>query len=279
MEHTKQSSKIELVYITLVNWNGWENTIECLESLFRNKHLNFCVIVVDNDSQDDSLKNIISWARGELDIFEINHEINKKFTHRPTLKPLSYALYSCEEIESINSDNYNYPLILISSRNNLGFAAGNNIALKLILKQSNWKYIWILNNDTVIDKLALVELIKKCEQTPKIGMCGSTLLYYDRPQIIQALGGAIYNKWFARSELIASGKKLSKISDSDMIENKYYYVSGASLFISRDFLSTVGLMNEEYFLFFEELDKLGVSPSGTNSCIPGMDLSKISTIL
>jgi len=49
-------------YILILNWNGWKDTIECLESVFRNTYLNYQVVVLDNGSTDDSVEKIKAWT-------------------------------------------------------------------------------------------------------------------------------------------------------------------------------------------------------------------------
>ncbi|MEJ2627167.1 MAG: glycosyltransferase, partial [bacterium] len=49
--------------IIILNWNGWQDTIECLESLFKETWQQFSVVIIDNGSKDNSLKKIISWIR------------------------------------------------------------------------------------------------------------------------------------------------------------------------------------------------------------------------
>ena len=67
-------------YIIILNWNGWEDTIECLESVFHLNHPNFSVIVCDNASQDESLDRIEEWANGKIDANSDNHVLRHLFT-------------------------------------------------------------------------------------------------------------------------------------------------------------------------------------------------------
>ena len=53
-------------YIILLNWNGWRDTVACLESLFESAGARFRVVVCDNQSSDDSLAKITAWAQGRL---------------------------------------------------------------------------------------------------------------------------------------------------------------------------------------------------------------------
>jgi hypothetical protein len=114
--------------------------------------------------------------------------------------------------------------------------------------------VWLLNNDTVVDEQALSRLVERCEQRAGVGMCGSTLRYYYQPQRIQAQGGCAYNAWTARMREIGLGADASSTLDAALVESRIHYVSGASMLVRRALLESVGLMNEEYFLYFEEID-------------------------
>jgi len=73
---TKESNKLKnkkpkewpKVAIIILNWNGWKDTIECLESVFRIDYPNYQVIVVDNNSPNNSMEYIKAWAEGNLDV-------------------------------------------------------------------------------------------------------------------------------------------------------------------------------------------------------------------
>ena len=66
------SNRIANIYIILINWNNWEDTIVCLESIFRIDYPDYKVIVCDNNSQDNSLQHIEDWASGLLDVYSSN---------------------------------------------------------------------------------------------------------------------------------------------------------------------------------------------------------------
>jgi glycosyltransferase involved in cell wall biosynthesis len=70
------------VAIIILNWNGWKDTIECLESVFRIDYPNYQVIVVDNGSTDDSVEKIKVCTEGKIKVisnfFEFKYDLNKK---------------------------------------------------------------------------------------------------------------------------------------------------------------------------------------------------------
>ncbi len=149
-------------------------------------------------------------------------------------------------------------IVLIKSAINKGYAGGNNIALNYALKCDDMDYCWILNNDTIVDKMSLKYLKKYMDDNPTVGLCGSKLMYEWNRNKIQGYGGC-YNKFFASSASCTDEDKIDKID----------YIIGAACMVSRRFLEDIGLMNEDYFLYFEEIDwayrskgryKLGCEP-------------------
>lgn len=247
------------VYIILVNYNGWKETIECLESVLRLDYPNFQVIVVDNASADDSMAHILSWAQGRQSAGAGNHRL-ARLTNPPLKKPVSYVLYESEPAPDAISRHKKdgvHSLIMIQSGENRGFAAGNNIGIRYATARNDATYIWLLNNDTVVEADALSVLVKKAgeyeKKRQKVGMIGAKLLYYDSPDRIQGVAG-LYNKWFARTKHLGSLEVDRGQYDNETVAGKMDYPIGASLFVSTDFIKDVGRMCEDYFLYFEELD-------------------------
>jgi GT2 family glycosyltransferase len=243
------------VYVLVVNWNGWADTIECLESVFRLDHPDVRVIVCDNDSSDDSLGRLVAWAEGEAtaspDRAESSH---RHLTEPPVAKPLSYSVYDRTTAEEGGDRSLDPQLTLIRTGGNLGFAGGNNVGLRYAQARGDFDYVWLLNNDTVAEPRALSALIARMAEKPAAGMCGSTLAFYGRPDRVQARGGGWYCKWIGLPWHIGQQERTDRRASSERVEKWMNYVVGASMLVSREFLSEVGLMTEDYFLFFEETD-------------------------
>ncbi|ADY73995.1 glycosyl transferase family 2 [Desulfurobacterium thermolithotrophum DSM 11699] len=305
MDKTYKKYDFPKVYIIILNYNGWADTIECLESVLRNDYPNYQVIVVDNNSPNDSMEYIKKWAEGKLDVWVKPDHPLRHLSFPPVKKPIPYVYYTREEAEKGgNSDlenslmvnllngkkkgnqpsdqltnqlfdnlsnfpfnqspiqpvNYstNYPLILIQTGENLGFAGGNNVGIRYALSKNDFKYVWLLNNDTVIEKDSLVSVVR-FSRTNNLGIAGSVLYYYDNPEKIQAYGGHI-NRFLGTSYHIVKREELKKKLD---------YVVGASFLIDEKLVKRIGLLSEDYFLYYEETDycfqarqkgfKLGIS--------------------
>jgi GT2 family glycosyltransferase len=243
------------VYILLLNWNGWADTIECLESVFRNNYPNYQVIVCDNDSSDNSLDHLKNWAKGNLPVSITTDNPLYALSSPPVAKPIPYVEYTRKQAEAGGDDKANNArLILIQTGKNLGYAGGNNVGLRYALSRDDFQYVWLLNNDTIIKADALTTLVRSIQEDTGAGMCGSTLPFYHDPNTIWALGGASYNKWLCKTECIGLRERLSRTISKTEVERRMAYLAGASMLVSKAFLQTVGVMNERYFLYFEELD-------------------------
>jgi len=240
------------VYVVLVNYNGWRDTIECLETLFRSR-ASFRVLVCDNGSTDRSLERIAAWAEGLLDFLPLNSPL-KRLLHAPLERPLPYARYTKEEAEAGGDAADSVPLVLIECGANLGFAGGNNVGLRYALGRADFDYAWLLNNDTAVEPDALGAMLCRLKEAPGAGLCSSTLLEYHRPERIQSLGGGWYCKWLGLAWHLGRLRRWRGKADRDGIERRMHYPVGASMMVARRFVEEVGLLCEDYFLYFEELD-------------------------
>ncbi|MGA9072157.1 MAG: glycosyltransferase family 2 protein [Terracidiphilus sp.] len=240
------SSKVAIV---LVNWRGWRDTIECLESVFRLDADNYRVIVCDNASGDDSLDRIESWAQGFLASEPQIHELRGLSTP-PVAKPIATVRLSESDLR-INQVNSEAPLVLIEAAENRGFAAGCNIGIRYAFADSTCEFIWLLNNDTVVDEGALKSLIKLMEDD-RMEMCGSVCLFYHNPNEVQALGGLNYSRWTGRVKV--QQKLMWNMINPHAAPEPTDYIVGASWFFRRSVFERIGLLDESYFLYYEEID-------------------------
>lgn len=146
-------------------------------------------------------------------------------------------------------------IVLLDNGANLGFAGGNNPGIRLALEDADCTHVWVLNNDTVVRPDALRQALARMRADPRVGLCGSTLLYFDDPGVVQALGGARYSRWTGRSRHVGAFLPAQEVpADGRAVEASLSYVVGAAMLVSRDFVEHVGLMQDDYFLYFEEID-------------------------
>lgn len=235
--------------VILLNWNGWQDTIECLESVLRLRHSDFRVIVCDNGSTDDSLAKIRDWANGDLLASCSNPELSHLVVP-PVLKPIPFLELTRQQAESSGACDQ-AGLVLIQNGVNLGFGGGCNVGLRYALRDKACQFLWLLNNDTVVEPDSLSALVDLVQRRPDLGPCGSLIRCYRDPKLIQARGGYGYCPWTGR----ARRSQRRTVESIDAIDAPAIsFVSGASMLVSRTFVESIGLIEESYFLYYEELD-------------------------
>ena len=240
-----------MIAIVIVNWCGAGDTIACLESLLRLDRDDFSIVVCDNGSSDNSIGTMREWAEGRLAV-DRSSAVWSRLPQNRRRVTFDYTVLKRDQLLNLTSEQLPF-LTIVDIGKNLGFAGANNIGIQLALTRPEMRYVWLLNNDTVVSPDALTAMVRYCDSDPTIGLCGATLLYFDRPNVVQALGG-IYNRKTGRGGGIAVGTNVAELPAREVIEAEMDYVVGASILVPRFFLETVGLMTEDYFLYYEEMD-------------------------
>jgi GT2 family glycosyltransferase len=142
-----------------------------------------------------------------------------------------------------------YPgLIYISSSKNLGYAGGNNLGIK----RAKGDYLLLLNNDTEITEGFFAAMVKEMEQNPEIGLLSPLIKYYDDKNIIQYAGFTQMDYLTARNAGIGAMEADKGQYNRDSRETGFCH--GAAVMCRRTDLEKAGLMDERYFLYYEELD-------------------------
>jgi GT2 family glycosyltransferase len=213
------------VAVIVLNWNGWADSLACLDSLEPSVEQGLArTIVVDNASTDESSVRIRRWFHSRSrDVLEIAEKELSEASPRPNAVP---------------------PYVFIHAHRNSGYAAGNNLGIRFGLGLADTQYVFVLNNDTIIEADSIARLIAWAERDPAAGVVGSTLVE-NRGQL-RIAGGSNY------SVLLTTTKPTIVVDGSS--ESHMDYVAGAAQFIRATALRRVGLFSEDYFLFFEELD-------------------------
>ncbi len=205
------------VGIIITNWNGKKDTLACLSSLQKLKISGSKeIIVVDNGSTDDSVSTI-----------------RAKFPH----------------------------VIVLELGKNLGFTGGNNAGIGLALEHE-MDFIWLLNNDTLVDKASSEELFRAFVDK-KVGVAGSKIYFAagreyhkdryketDRGKILWYAGGLI--DWH---NMYASHRGVDEVDRGqyDVME-KTPFVTGCSMMIRASVLADIGMFDDAYYLYMEDLD-------------------------
>lgn len=239
-----QDRRRKSVLIVLVNFKRPLDTVACLQSLYKQNFHSWNCIVYENGSEDKSFTTIAEHLRNY-------------FSNRSTEMAHFYDGTNIK-VFSRHTNHEGEAVALVEGKVNLGFAGGNNAAIYFAKKIgfSSENFVWFLNNDTEVEQDALNHLVERMNEpgADTIGLCGATLLYFGSNKVVQCYGGARYTKWLGRIYEIGNGELLCSLPNKRIIEASLSYVSGASMFARNKFLERVGLMSEDYFLYFEELD-------------------------
>ena len=220
------------VAIVVLNWNGWKNTVECLESLSQIDYSSYQVILVDNGSKDNSVQQIQTYAAG-------NVMVNSKFfQYSKTNKPLTLIADAKDVVP-----NFRGEIFLVQNSANFGFSMGTNIGLRLAQKHLA-DYVMLLNNDIVVDKKFLNELVDQAEMDSQIGVAGPTIYYYDRPKTVD----------FAGENLIVWRVKGKEFTVPSKLPREVDKIEGSCMLIRREVLDKIGLLYTKYWAYWEETD-------------------------
>ena len=141
-----------------------------------------------------------------------------------------------------------YPRVkVIQSERNLGFAGGNNLGIQA----AQGKYLFLINNDTVLKDFNVQALIARLESSPTIGIVCPKIRFAWGSKTIQFAGYSKLSRITVRNYAIGFNEE-----DHGQYDKAHTtpYAHGAAMLIRRDAINKVGLMPECFFLYYEELD-------------------------
>ncbi len=209
------------VFIIILNWNRPNDTLDCLESL---KKLNvdgftLKVVLVDNGSSDDSVKQFKKYNSGNLE------------------------------------------LKLIENKDNHGFAAGNNVGIAYALDKGA-DYLFILNNDTIVDKNIIIEFLAAAKKYSDSGMFTPKIYFAkgfefhkkykksDLGKVLWSAGGSI--DW---NNVYATNKSVDEVDRGQYSRDlQTDFATGAAMFVRADVIQKYGAFDERYFMYLEDVD-------------------------
>jgi hypothetical protein len=207
------------VFIIIINFNGWPDTKECLDSLDRVEYDNFEVILIDNASKEKPQTANFSGQK-----FKVKTILNEK--------NLGFA----------GANNQGIKLALDPSTHSIssGQAGSGQEA----------DYVLLLNNDTTVEPDFLTKLVAEAEDDETAGIVGPLIHFYDNKDKIWSAGGKITNN-FTRGELIAYQETNN---DDYQVAEQVDYISGTCLLIKTEVIKKIGAISEDYFLYYEDTD-------------------------
>jgi GT2 family glycosyltransferase len=182
---------------------------------------------------------------------------NGKNVLYPCLESLMNLVYPNYEIIMVDNGSTDgskemvkrlFPKVrVVASSTNLGFAGGCNLGIKY----AKGEIIALFNNDATTEPLWLTKLVDKLVENPDVVLC-SGLVFYDNPQNILWSAGARIDPITGIDWRIGHGQQLAKLDSSELQDIDY--IPGCAFIFPRKLLKKIGFLNENYFLYCEELD-------------------------
>lgn len=215
-----------MIAVIIVTYNSSDVIRNCLESLILSEGAVVRVVVVDNASTDATVQIIRDWAAERASSFQ---EVSLQASVQPKAQ-----------------------CTLIRSDVNRGFAGGVNLGLKAQMVDPECDLFWILNPDCEVEATTAAAF-RRCAGAScgSFALMGSRILYREPPGHVQSDGGRV-GRWTGICRNLNQG--LTPEAAHRPQAERLDFISGASVVASRRFIETVGLMREDYFLYFEEVE-------------------------
>ena len=242
------TTSLPRVFTIVLNWNGWKDSIECLESNYRSSYREFEVVFVDNASTDGSLDEIRRWARAK----------NVSLKTEISLAGRGAATCPASSFEPGG-------LTVIKTSENLGFSGGNNRGIEYALARGA-DLIFMLNNDIVVEERTLESLVRAILSRDNMGAVFPLVLglrgqvqvpvYLRPPQtfwevlLASNLPGSLLPRYRYRNYLRRRNPYSGYVYDR-LIAVPNIAIAGGALF-RRELFQEVGLLDENLFMSYEE---------------------------
>lgn len=235
------------IFIVILNWRNWQDTIVCAESVLRNRYPKFQTIIVDNDSQNGSMEYIKEWAEGRLQAPRQPPGPMNHLVFPPVEKPIRYVEH--DRVSAERGGEVAAPeasLILIQTGSNLGYGGGNNVALRYILRRDRSAYALVLNNDMAIT----LDFVTRAMDGVRGGtiaeaaVVGFPAYHFEEPQRVDTA--------FIEDRFSQGPTEIVELPEGDEPLALGVMAHGAAMLITPE--APVRLIPEEYFLYNEDSD-------------------------
>jgi hypothetical protein len=235
------------VVISILNWNSWRDTLDCLESLRQLQYPNFLAVVADNASWDGSAERIKAWAEERLGpgraIGEYDYATALRGGEESTEQALEQAPSPAR-------------LLLVRNPENLGFAGGNNLIIHYALaRKPPSDLVFLLNNDSTVEPNCLTRLVETLDSA-KVGIAEPAIFNrgYSKPE-----GPWIPSRFQISLERLF-GNDLGAFPAQDNLQ-EVIAAHGSAMLLRADLLQSLFAATGEYLpdRFFMYLEDVGIS--------------------
>ena len=227
--------EIDHIVIAIVSTRDVEHVVNCLRSLANSSYRNFRVVVCENGGFQafDRLTNAIS-----------SLACMSEFTGNNDVVPPNGS-------RSFSFKNGRQLITIFKNATNLGYAGGVNACVAAVA-DAPWEAVWVLNPDTFPDANALAALVQH-QKSGGYGIVGSRFLFASNGRV-QTWGGMKWRNWLGRCQSLGLNMPAEFLPNIEQVEAALGFISGASMYVSRAYVEAVGLMDEDFFVYDEDVD-------------------------
>jgi GT2 family glycosyltransferase len=227
--------------------------------LLRLNYPNYQIVVVDNASADDSIDRLRAWATGQVTTPAPQPpEPLQHLLDAPRTPPAPFI-----ELDRIvaeqggTSEARAARLLLIRNEQNLGFAGGNNVGMRYAIATRRQapnaeSYVCLLNNDTVVARDWLSRMMDVIQPDESIGAAGAMLYEYYAPNLVESAGGGVVYPWQGMPRATSAHRQ--ERGTPAAVPRRLDFLSGACMLMRTSTLERVGLIDERYFIYCEDID-------------------------
>lgn len=228
-----------LVVIAMVSTNDIPFVLGCLTSIVTSTHRNFRIVICENGGPNAFERTRRSLTEASF-MRQSKVQCDGKFS----------AAWPHGHAEFYLADG-GQPVTVLKSAKNLGYAGGVNACI-MAAANAPWDAVWVLNPDTFPEPDALAALVRR-QKEGNYGMVGSRLVFV-ASGLVQTWGGLSWFPLLGRGRLLGYNQPADTIPDIPEIERRITFISGASMYVTRGYVETVGMMDEDFFVYDEDVD-------------------------
>jgi N-acetylglucosaminyl-diphospho-decaprenol L-rhamnosyltransferase len=224
-------STVPHVVVAIVATDEAKNIVGCLGSLNGSIYREFSVVICENGGHDAFDRDVLEMAKVP-GLVEADNRLGGAEGRR-------FHLGADKRMVTV-----------LRSRENRGYSGGVNFCITAA--GTDWDFIWVLNPDTFPEADALGALVRR-QAEGGYGMVGSKIVFVADGRV-QLWGGLRYWPLLGRSRSLGHGQPAEVTPDPTEVEAALEIVSGTSMFVSKDYIKTIGVMDEDFFVYYEDTE-------------------------
>ncbi len=223
------------VVVAIVATDEVKNILGCLSCLAESTYREFSVVICENAGPEAFARDVRE-AEEKLDVSEA-----------PETEGFSFKRADCRRFHFC----YDKRLVtILGAPENRGYSGGVNACIAVA--GAGWDFVWVLNPDTFPEADALGALVRR-QAAAGYGIVGSRLVFVSSGRV-QLWGGLKYWSLLGRCRSLGFNQPLEATPNVEEVEAQLDIISGASMLVSKDYIESVGVMDEDFFVYYEDVE-------------------------